>query len=705
MKVIISYLGLIISLLLFQSTLYGEYLYIYKENETKIISKNENKDEIKNLDKYYSAKQLGSFSDYDKTTFRLFAPNAKNVKLLLYKNPSDKSPYHEANLTKDNDGVWESVIDGEQQGVYYGYKVSHSEDDNFESLPLCIDPYAKAVTSNTDYYNPRKSIVYKENFDWEDDTWIERNWRDLIIYEMHIRDMSAHPSAEAENSGTYKGLIENNKGGINYIKELGVNSVELLPAMEFGNIEIPFEDSLNGRYNTWNPYERNHWGYMTAAFFAPSAYYSESWKEMKMHEWIGKDAKQVSEFKDMVKAFHSEGIAVIMDVVYNHLSEYEIGNLKQIDKEYYFRLNEHGEFIAQSYCGNDIKTERPMVRRLIIDSIIYWMTEYHIDGFRFDLGSLIDWETLEEIIREARKINPNVIFVGEPWGGVYDPKGFSLREWGSWNDQIRNGIKGENPNNGHGWIFGKWYGNNNPDRIKSYIKGTLLEDKYGLFQKPEHSVNYLESHDGYTLGDFIRIGTKAVDPKKIVKDVDANAILTPEQLKINKLGALFLFSSQGITMIHAGQEFARSKIIDVDNEIKDKEKGHLDHNSYNKDNMTNYINYNHAEINADLVDYYKGLIEFRKNYKSFRRAKTEQIKFINDLQNDFSIAFSVSAINEVFLVLMNAEQNSIETISLPEGSWEVLVDGDNSGIEILSTISGSVEVPAISGMILRKELE
>jgi len=703
MKVIISYLGLIISLLLFQSTLYGEYLYIYKENETKIISKNENKDEIKNLDKYYSAKQLGSFSDYDKTTFRLFAPNAKNVKLLLYKNPSDKSPYHEANLTKDNDGVWESVIDGDQQGVYYGYKVSHSEDDNFESLPLCIDPYAKAVTSNTDYYNPRKSIVYKENFDWEDDTWIERNWRDLIIYEMHIRDMSAHPSAEAENSGTYKGLIENNKGGINYIKELGVNSVELLPAMEFGNIEIPFEDSLNGRYNTWNPYERNHWGYMTAAFFAPSAYYSESWKEMKMHEWIGKDAKQVSEFKDMVKAFHSEGIAVIMDVVYNHLSEYEIGNLKQIDKEYYFRLNENGEFIDQSYCGNDIKTERPMVRRLIIDSIIYWMTEYHIDGFRFDLGSLIDWETLEEIIREARKINPNVIFVGEPWGGVYDPKGFSLREWGSWNDQIRNGIKGENPNNGHGWIFGKWYDNNNPDRIKSYIKGTLLEDKYGLFQKPEHSVNYLESHDGYTLGDFIRLGLGDVKKDQIIKDIDKNVKLTPQQLKLNKLAALFLFTSRGITMISEGQEFARSKVIPFNIPVDDPHKGMIDHNSYDKDNETNYVNYEHAKFNSDLLNYYKGLIELRKEYEAFRRADYGDVVFFNLKKNPFALGYLVKYKDEEFVVLFNANPKSDIEINLPDGEWDVLVDENVSGIKPIKTLQKKATLNGSTGFVLKKQ--
>ena len=165
MKTRISYLYLIITILILQSTLYGEDLYIYKENESQIFEKVESIVETKNLDEFYSTKRLGSFCQNSKTTFRLFTPNAKAVKLFLYKDPSDELSYSKVDMIKDEDGVWETVIEGEQQGVYYGYKVSHSEDKNFESLPLCIDPYAKVVTSNTDYYNPRKSIVYKADFE------------------------------------------------------------------------------------------------------------------------------------------------------------------------------------------------------------------------------------------------------------------------------------------------------------------------------------------------------------------------------------------------------------------------------------------------------------------------------------------------------------------------------------------------------------
>jgi pullulanase/glycogen debranching enzyme len=343
-----------------------------------------------------------------------------------------------------------------------------------------------------------------------------------------------------------------------------------------------------------------------------------------------------------------------------------------------------------------------MVRRLIVESVLYWMKEYHIDGFRFDLGKLIDWETIEEVIREAKKINPYVVFVCEPWGGGYDPAGFSLRGWGSWNDQIRNGVKGENPVNGHGWIFGKWYGNNNPDRVKSYVNGTLVRDKHGLFQKKEHSVNYLESHDGYTLGDFIRIGLKDVDPHRVIKDVDKFVKLTPQQLKLNKLAALFLFTSQGITMIHSGQEFARSKVIPYNIKIKDPKKGMIDHNSYDKDNETNYINYNHADTNRDLLDYYKGLIAIRKEYPAFRRAKYEEVTFYEIKDNEFALGFHINRGGNEFIVLFNAHPKKNEEFHLPAGEWNILVNEDNAGVNVIGSVKDKIILEPSTGMVVKK---
>ena len=657
----------------------------------------------KELDKFYSDKKLGSFVRNGKTFFRLFAPSAIQVKLCLI-NRSGGTPVQEIVMNRDENGVWEKSINGELWGKYYGYKVFHPGDDSNENVPICADPYSKAVTSYTTYLNPRISIVVKDKpYQWEGPKWIKRDWRDLIIYEMHVRDMTAHKSSGVRNGGTYEALTRKGiKGGLDYIKSLGVNTVEILPSQEFGNVEIPYKDSMDGKFNTWNPYERNHWGYMTSNFFAPAAYYSESGNSFKWDTWIGRKGKQIHDFKDMVNSFHKEGIAVMMDVVYNHLSEYESGNLKQIDKEYYFRLDNKGHYIDESYCGNDLKTERPMLRRLIVESILYWMNEYHIDGFRFDIGKLIDWKTIEEIIGEAKKINPDVVFVCEPWGGGgYEPHGFSIRGWGAWNDQIRNGIKGENPKDNLGWIFGQWSGNNSPRRIKSYVNGTLVKDTLGLFEKKEHSVNYLESHDDYTLGDFIRIGSREINPAAIIKDVDKFVQLTPYQMKLNKLGALFLFTSQGITMIQAGQEFARTKVIPYNLKVEDPDKGKIDRNSYNKDNETNYINYKHAAINKGLVDYYKGLIALRNRYSAFRRADYDAIRFFDNPASRFGLSYSVKEGKDIFMVLFNADPRLEIEFQLPAGKWDVLADKDSAGLKPLRQAEGSIRLNPVGGAVLK----
>ena len=679
-------------------------MHISDKSKSRITAKQTGYlNKLKELDKYFSDKKLGSFVEEGKTFFRLFAPSAIKVFLFTFTSVEDNTG-NSFEMIKDENAVWEYSMEGERYGLFYGFKVYHKGDLLSDHAELSIDPYSKAVATYSTYFNPRKSVVVKDgDYDWEGDSWVTRNWEDLIIYEMHIRDLTAHPSSGAINPGTYQGLIEKGKtGGIDYIRNLGVNTIELLPAQEFGNIESPYENSLHGKYNTWNPYEINHWGYMTAAFFAPEAYYSINTKKTGWNKWYGETARQVNDFKDMVKAFHKEGIAVMMDVVYNHISEYELGNLKQIDKEYYFRLDGKGNYISESYTGNDFKTERPMSRRMIIDSVLYWMKEYHIDGFRFDLAKLIDWETIEEITSQARMINPHVILVAEPWGGGYDPMGFSLRDWASWNDHFRNGIKGENPVKGPGWIFGHWYAHNNKERIKSYLRGTPVNDENGMFRKKEHSVNYLESHDGYTLGDFIRIGSKEADEDKSIEDIEKHTKLTPLQLKLNKLAALFLFTSQGIVMIHEGQEFARSKVIYPDNNVQDNNKGKMDHNSYEKDNETNYLNFNHPRINRDLYDYYKGLIALRNKYSSLRHSGYDSLRFSDIEDNPFAFCCFLEHSSDNLLLLFNADKSKEQEFKLPEGEWKILANNEKAGTDSLGKISGSIILPHSTGAILEK---
>ncbi|NIR64743.1 MAG: pullulanase, partial [Aliifodinibius sp.] len=226
-----------------------------------------------------------------------------------------------------------------------------------------------------------------------------------------------------------------------------------------------------------------------------------------------------------------------------------------------------------------------------------------------------------------------------PWGGGYGPNEFSDIGWASWNDQFRNGVKGQNPHDGHGFIFGKWQGTNNRKSLERYVMGSLREFG-GQYLDIDHSVNYLESHDDHTMSDFIRLGLDEIDEKTSIINIDDHSKLTPLQLKLNKLAAIFLFTSQGAIMMHAGQEFARSKVT-AKTVSADSNWGRIDHNSYDKDNETNYINFHHAEMNSELLNYYRGLIQLRSGNAAFRNAKPADIAF-NDHPDSLLVAYELN---------------------------------------------------------------
>ncbi len=223
-----------------------------------------------------------------------------------------------------------------------------------------------------------------------------------------------------------------------------------------------------------------------------------------------------------------------------------------------------------------------------------------------------------------------------------------------------------------------------------------------MFQKKEHSVNYLESHDGYTLGDFIRLALGDVTKGQRINDINKYLKLTPLQLKLNKLAALFLFVCQGIVMIHSGQEFARSKVISRNTKAKDINIGMLDHNSYEKDNETNYINFEHAKINEDLLSYYKGLINFRNTFEAFRRADYEDINFYEDPHEPFLLGFEILSNQERFIVILNANHKKEFKINLPEGNWVILVNEEFAGTNRLEEVKGELKVNPVAGYVLRK---
>jgi pullulanase len=659
----------------------------------------------------YSDKELGCVVKKSGTTFRLFAPRATQVTLILFKQHNDTRG-EEIPMVRDSSGVWEYFSFGRLYGMYYGYRVDGpmSDKEKFDSTIVLADPYSKAVVTKNNYHHPGKTLIVDTKYNWGEDTYvIPPNHDKLVIYEAHLRDLTAHVSSGIAFRGTYAGMTEKGAtGGLAYLKELGVNAVEFLPLQKFGNIEIPYRDSSvlsdGGEFNTWNPYARNHWGYMTSYFFAPETYYASD-GTMQPNDYNGIGGRAVKEFKDMVKTLHREKIAVIMDVVYNHVSQYDYNPFKYIDKFYYFHTDSSGNFEKKSGCGNDFYTSRPMARRLIVESIKYWMKEYHIDGFRFDLATMIDWETCKQISAEAKKINPNVILIAEAWGGGnYDPPGFSDIGWAAWNDQIRNGVKGQNPSNGLGFIFGKFQGNNTKKSVQSFVTGTLRENG-GMFVKKEHSINYLESHDDNTMGDFIRFATGIASETTRVDNLDKHIKLTPQQLAMEKLAALFLLTSQGPVMIHEGQEYARSKVI-APTSAPDPRVGMIDRNSYEKDNETNYLNYYHRELNRELFNYYKDLIALRNKYPIFSGAAKSSVEFIQTTDS-LVIAYRLNSKSTPsiksktnFIVVLNGSAAPV-TITLPKGTWKLIVNGEKiSTKKAVATITKTVTVQQTSGIIL-----
>jgi pullulanase/glycogen debranching enzyme len=665
------------------------------------------------LDTAFSTKQLGCVLGERETTFRVFAPRATAVTLVLFDRYDDERGV-ERPMARDADGVWETVEPGRLAGRYYGFRVAGSSGaaEMFDPSVVVADPYSRAVVTKNEWRHPAKSLVLDTSYDWEGDTFvIPSDHNRLVIYEAHLRDLTAHPSSGVRARGTYHGLVEpGRRGGLAYLERLGVNAVELLPLQDFGNFELPYRDpsvqAAGYPVNTWNPYARNHWGYMTSYFFAPESYYASD-GTAEPGRYNGADGRAVREMKDMVKALHARGIAVIMDVVYNHVSNYDRNPLKYIDKAYYFRLNADGSFRSDSGCGNDLATERPMARRLIVDSIKYWMTEYHVDGFRFDLAAMIDWETCRQIADEARKINPNVVLIAEPWGGgKYDPAGFSRIGWAAWNDRIRNGVKGRNPHgpvppDGPGFIFGAREGSNTRRSVESYVTGTLVDDG-GLFVRTEHSINYLESHDDNTLGDYVRMVTGSVKYGEPVASALAVARLTPRQLAVNKLAAAFLLTSQGPVMIAEGQEFARSKVI-AKTAAPDPKVGRIDDNSYEKDNATNYLDYRHAELNRDLVEYYAGLVALRRANPAFGSAPRSAVAFV-ETGSERAIAYALEANDgSRFFVALNGDPDRRLSLELPPGRWAVVANARRvSPTRSLGARSGRALVPPTSALVLRR---
>ncbi|AHC13830.1 alpha-amylase family glycosyl hydrolase [Salinispira pacifica] len=661
----------------------------------------------------YSDKPMGYRLEDGVSAFRLFVPRGKAVELHLFDAPGEEA---REVIPMENDGnqVFEAFIDGELYGTFYGYSITEryaqptAYDLEIPADTVFPDPYSYALASSNDYPQFGLTLIYdRDEFDWQGTEALGLDIADAIIMEAHLRDLSTHPSAEAENPGTYLGVVDAARGGMNWLKDLGVNAVEFLPLQDFNNIEAPYKEDSLGYFNTWNGYGENYWGYMTFNFFAPESYYASD-GSLEPGTWNGTDGRQVDEMKTMVRELHKNGIAVLMDVVYNHTSKYDNQPLMLIDRDFYYK-DQDG-----TGTGNELESRRKMARKMILDSVRYWMEEYHIDGFRFDLAASHDPETIRAIYEMATEINPEVMLIAEPWGGegATSAEEFLELGWSKWNSEIRDAIRSQNRPTQEGDVFvlGEtngaknlmaWWGDINP-------------------AEPHQYVQYIESHDDATLGDNLRIQSGEYSfynedgSINRIEDIREYTELTPDLLDAHRIAAASLFFSQGPIMMHLGQEWARGKITpDLEgNPPEITENGGLgassdnivyltpSPNSYSADNNTNYIDFDLAQVNAELTDYYRGLIELRKSEELLGAATSEQL---NILESPNAKALGVEISGELY-GFVNASREESAPFTIPEGSYGVVVNKTEAGSSVLETISGgAIEVEPASALFLKKQ--
>ncbi len=650
--------------------------------------------------------ELGCISGQESTCFRLLMPGIKSAVCLLYDKFESDTPEQHRMESEDGE-LWQLELPRDCSGLWYQYKVRYSKNQNphtpYSGKPFA-DPYSRHVTVYNHYRQEAKSLIRYNHYDWEGDSQIRiDDPRDLVIYETHIKDLVALP--QEQNESIYRRWLNNDHpGGISYLKRLGVNAVEFLPLQKFPPPEPPWKrKTAEGFHNTWNPYARNYWGYMTSFFMAPESLYAVD-SPAGLDQLIGQSDDAVRQLKDLVKALHREGIAVIMDVVYNHTSLFDINPLCHHMKEIFLRRDEKGKLMNRSGTGNEVQSEHPHVQKLIVDSIRYWIEEFHIDGFRFDLAGLIDEKSWDAISETARQVNPHTVLIAEPWGGRYVPWLFSNHGWSSWNDRFRNGIKGSDPTRHCGFIFSDWHHNSDRNQLENWFRGTIRKDESGLFQSSKHAVNYLESHDGYTLGDFIRIAVRYQGENPVVEDHAGHLKLREDEMKIAKLGIFSLMVTPGIAMIHCGQEFARSKII-AGSSIHEERTGRMDENSYNKDDETNWIAFEEVDLNKELFTFYRGMIQVRTMSDALKKSDPQFIQF--DRYSDplhlcaFIDGRSAGDLYNYYYTI-NATQHHPLEVTLPSGVWELLVNNRFASVKPIEFISGTVQLPPMSVLLLRK---
>ena len=612
----------------------------------------------------YTGDDLGTTYSKEKTLFRLWAPTAASVSLITYSNASATSGTSVA-MRSDIKGTWVAQLEGDRDGLVYTYKVEVGGNIN-----EVVDPYARAVTIN----GKRGVVVNLESTDpaeWKQDKpTFSGKPTDAIFYELHVRDLSMDSSASFPKNarGKYTAFnytdLKGKSGqpvGVAAIRDLGITHVQLLPIYDFASV-----DESDPTFN---------WGYDPQNYNAPEGSYSTDPSDPK---------KRITELKGAIQSLHNQGLRVVMDVVYNHVYDARTFSQNLIVPGYWFRTDSAGNLTNGSGCGNDAASERPMVRKFIVDSVKYWASEYNLSGFRFDLMGLLDVTTMKEVRAELTKIDPSIIVIGEGWNMGSLPNSQkasqsnveSLPGISVFNDQIRDGVKGSVFNTTEaGWATGLY------SRAKDVKAGIVGNIDYGQgvqnnfsTSSPGQSVNYVEAHDNNTLQDKLLFSTKKASATTIGK--------------LHRFAGSIPILAQGLPFIHAGQEFQRSK------------RG--DSNSYQSGDDVNSLKWNLISTNATTRNYYKGLIELRKAHPAFRISDAatvkSAVKFLKT--SDQVIAYSINGKSvgdswASIVVIHNAGTKSAK-ITLPSsGAWKAVVEGDKAGIKTLGSVSGGMSINAL----------
>lgn len=632
----------------------------------------------------YTGNDLGAVYSPKMTRFKVWAPEAESVKLNLYKQGEGDNLIEQHIMKKSANGTYVFEKQGDCNGIYYTYTVvNHGEEQE------AVDPYTKAAGVN----GQRGMVINLAKTNpqgFELDGYRNpEHITDAIIYEGSVRDFTMDESSGVFHNGKFLGLTEANTTNhfgeataLDYISGLGVTHVQILPAFDFETVD---EKNQKAQYN---------WGYDPDNYNVPEGSYAVS-------PYDG--AVRIQEMKQMVLALHSRGIGVIMDVVFNHTYRRDDSNLQKIVPGYYYRSDETG-YTNGSGCGNEVASDRPMVQKLIVDSLIYWAKEYHIDGFRFDLMGVLDIDTMNVIAERLKEIRPDIYLYGEGWNGgpsslaeekcAFKASAKKMPGIGMFNDDIRDTIKGSVFYDEHlGFVNG---GTHLENALRYGITGAVAHpqvdyDAYGSkpwAKEPGQSINYVSCHDNYTLWDKLSVSCPEASEEK--------------KKAMNRLCAAIVFTSQGVPFIQAGEEFLRSKPL--------PEKKGFAENSYNMPDTVNSIKWDNIHEYPDMIAYYKGLMTLRKAHPVFRMQSeaemTQNLCFLSDTPENV-VAYLLKGKGaddtpENILVIFNGNDEEI-LYNLPEGKWKILVDDKTAGADGKKNISEKTDVEPLSALVLEKE--